>query len=553
MDRCITTHRLRKTCEPSPVWTLTTPDEGGLPFPVQVTVPSTVESHPALKRYRGRAVYVKTLTCGGTLRFVFGGVGFRAKVYLDDALLAEHYGGYTAFDCLARDIPFGEHVLRVEADNRFGEDSALHVPNDYYAYGGITRPVTVEQLGSAYITALNVTPRRQGRMWRAEVEVTLRSLSEEAQTVDVDVKAGPAAISWKHRVLPAGGELTLTASLVAPGVHAWSPEHPHLYTAEAVVWLEGEPADDLCDRFGFRELRCEGGKLLLNGEPIFIKGINRHEEYADFGCAVPLEAMMRDVQLIRDLGCNLVRTCHYPNDPRFLDLCDQCGLMVWEEGHARGLSLAQMQHPHFMEQTLECLREMVAQHRNHPCIVLWGCLNECDDASDEDAACFRRCFHTLRELDGSRPVTAAILDREGGQVLADEDVVSVNAYPGWYHDTPTVQHLETIHRRVSENGGEGKPLLISEIGAGGIPGFHDPFGQAKWSEERQAAILREQLSAILASPGLSGVIVWQFADVRVDESWFSSRPRCMNNKGLVDEYRRPKLAYAAVRELYRAR
>ena len=253
------------------------------------------------------------------------------------------------------------------------------------------------------------------------------------------------------------------------------------------------------------------------------------------------------------MNANAVRTCHYPNDPRFLDLCDQCGLMVWEESHARGLSLAQMQHPRFMEQTLECLREMVAQHRNHPCIVLWGCLNECDDASDEGAACFRRCFHTLRELDGSRPVTAAILDREGGQVLADEDVVSVNAYPGWYHDTPTVRHLETIHRRVSENGGEGKPLLISEIGAGGIPGFHDPFGQAKWSEERQATILREQLSAILASPGLSGVIVWQFADVRVDESWFSSRPRCMNNKGLVDEYRRPKLAYAAVRELYRAR
>ena len=132
-------------------------------------------------------------------------------------------------------------------------------------------------------------------------------------------------------------------------------------------------------------------------------------------------------------------------------------------------------------------------------------------------------------------------------------MVSVNAYPGWYHDAPAAPHLEAICRRACENGGEGKPLLISEIGAGGIPGFHDPLGQAKWSEERQAGILREQLSAALACPRLSGVIVWQFADIRVDESWFFSRPRSMNNKGLVDEYRRPKLAYAAVREVFRAR
>lgn len=550
MERIITTHRLRKTCEPNPIWRLTTLDAGGLDKPVDTFVPSVWESIPGLKNYRGKAIYEKQLNCGGTLRFVFGGVSFRAKVFLDDALLAQHYGAYTAFDCLAEDIPMGQHTLRVEVDNTFDEDSALHVPNDYYSYGGINRPVTIEQLGSAYVTQLHVTPRRKGRMWLAEVAVSIRSLSDSEQTIDVEAKAGPGCISWKRRTLPARGEITLTAELLAPGVTPWSPENPVLYQAEAVLWLDGEPADDLCDRFGFRQVTVDGSRLLLNGEPIFIKGVNRHEEYAAFGCAVPMEAMVQDVQLIRDLGCNLVRTCHYPNDPRFLDLCDQYGLMVWEEGHARGLNLERMQHPLFMPQTMTGLEEMTLQHHNHPCIVLWGCLNECDDVSDEGAAIYRQCYQKLHQLDASRPMTAALLDRTGSQVLGDSDVVSMNLYPLWYHDTPAAQHIAHIKDWVNHHGGAGKPFIVSEIGAGAIAGYHDPFGQAKWSEERQCAILKEQITACMANPEVTGVILWQFADVRVDESWFPGRPKCMNNKGLVDEYRRPKLSYATVKEMF---
>lgn len=550
MDRIITTHRLRKTCQPSPIWTLTTLDEGGANAPISAMVPGVWESIPGLKNYRGRAVYEKQLNCGGTLRFVFGGVSFHAKVYLDDTLLAQHHGAYTAFDCLAEDVPYGSHTLRVEVDNRFSDASALHVPNDYYAYGGINRPVSIEQLGGAYIRTLHVTPRRRGRVWVADVSVTICSLKDEAQTIDVDVKVGPASISWKNRDLPARSEIVLFTTLMAPGVSAWSPEHPQLYEAEAVLWLDGEPGDDLCDRFGFREIKTEDGQLLLNGEPIFIKGVNRHEEYADFGCAVPLEAMVKDVQLMRDLGCNLVRTCHYPNDPRFLDLCDQYGLMVWEEGHARGLSLQQMLHPLFVEQTMTCLEEMVAQHHNHPCIILWGCLNECDDVSDEGAAIYRQCYKKLNQLDASRPMTAALLDRTGSQVLGDSDVVSMNLYPLWYHNTPATQHVENIKEWANTHGGAGRPFIVSEIGAGAIAGYHDSFGHAKWSEERQADILREQIAACMENPQVNGVILWQFADVRVDESWFDKRPKCMNNKGLVDEYRRPKLSYATVKELF---
>ena len=138
MERLFNTHEIRKSRECAPVWTLTTLDAGGLTAPEKVIVPSVWEPNPALRKYRGRGVYEQKLVAGGNVRLWLGGVSFRAKVYLADVLLAEHYGAYTGFEALAQNIPEGEHILRVEADNRFDTDSALHIPNDYYAYGGIS-------------------------------------------------------------------------------------------------------------------------------------------------------------------------------------------------------------------------------------------------------------------------------------------------------------------------------------------------------------------------------------------------------------------------------
>ena len=133
MERLFYTHEIRKSRACAPLWTLTTLDAGGLEGPEKVAVPSVWESHPALRKYRGRGVYEQEIVCGGNVRLFFGGVSFKARVYLDDLLLAEHYGAYAGFGALALGLSRGRHRLRVEADNRFGEDSALHIPNDYYA------------------------------------------------------------------------------------------------------------------------------------------------------------------------------------------------------------------------------------------------------------------------------------------------------------------------------------------------------------------------------------------------------------------------------------
>ena len=548
MERMFETHRIRKSCEAAPLWTLSTLDAGGLSAAEKVLVPGVWETLPKLRNYQGRGVYTQQISCGGNVRFWLGGVSFRAKVWLDNALLCEHYGAYTGFEALVMNVPQGVHTLRVEADNRFGEDSALHVPNDYYSYGGINRPVLIEQLGAAYITGMQVTPKQMDGVWHACVTVSVRSLACDRQA-ELRVMAAGGEIA-ETLTLKSGEEIQAQIELLCPNAEPWSPDSPVLTAITAMLCMDGTPVDDLIDRFGFREVKVSGNQILLNGSPIRLKGFNRHEDFNDYGVSMPVEAMMRDLLLMRDMGANCVRTCHYPNDPRFLDLCDELGMLVWEESHSRGLEEPQMRNPNFMPQLRLSTQEMVAQHFNHPAIVIWGCLNECADDTEYGEACYRELFALLHQLDSSRPMTAALLERAGGRVFDAPDVVSFNMYPLWYYNAPVADSIHVKKAEIDAKGGVGKPIIISEIGAGAIYGYHDPLGEAKWSEERQCAILREQIKAVLESPDCMGLFLWQYADVRVDESWAPRRPRTFNNKGVVDEYRRPKMAYAVVKELF---
>lgn len=304
----------------------------------------------------------------------------------------------------------------------------------------------------------------------------------------------------------------------------------------------------------FGELLPESILMWRSKAPAFamlrIRGVCRHEDHPHFGCALPYSAIAYDLMLLRSLGANSVRTAHYPNDEVFLDLCDEAGILVWEENHARGLSLEQVQNPHFEEQAEQVIREMVAQHFNHPSIYIWGILNECASDTPYGKACYEKQFSLLRALDPSRPCSFASCKFKTDLCFGLPDVVSYNIYPLWYHDTPPDEYLRDLYDWVQrETDGAGKPFLVSEIGAGGIYGQRSSYA-AKWSEEYQAQALRRQLEGVLSHPGCSGVYVWQLTDIRVSEEWWGVRSRTMNNKGVFDEFRRPKLCFEVVRQLF---
>ena len=193
--------------------------------------------------------------------------------------------------------------------------------------------------------SVGITTKRTADGWTADISATVRNLADSDTAADVALTlAGQTFTEGAH--IPADSR----AVVRIPDAHyadvtAWTPETPALYDLRVEIREGNQALDDLIDRVGFREISISGTDILLNGEKLRLMGFNRHEEYGAFGCAVPLEAMAQDILMMKDMGCNCVRTCHYPNDPRFLDLCDEMGLLVWEEAHARGLSEEQMRNP----------------------------------------------------------------------------------------------------------------------------------------------------------------------------------------------------------------
>lgn len=550
MIRTFQTHCIRKQEELTErLWTFTalSGDKAGESFPVHT--PSAWETYPGFGLYRGEGRYETNFSAGGNVRIECKGVSHTAKVYVDGKLIAEHYNAYTPFSAVVQGLSRGEHTLAIVADNRFSDISALHVPNDYMSYGGVTRPVAVEEVADVYLERVHVTPSFDGTHWHTSVDATVVNLAEERPvTLRISIAGKECVLSPQYL---SKGESILRAEFTFEDVQTWSPETPKLYTVKAVLNVGGKEVDDLFDRFGFREIKIEGKHILLNGEPLRIRGLCRHEDHPHFGCALPYEAMMHDLLLLKDLGANSVRTAHYPNDERFLDLCDELGILVWEENHARGLSLEQMQNPNFEPQAEQVTREMVLFHYNHPSIYIWGILNECASDSEFGKECYEKQFALIRSLDKTRPCSFASCKFKTDLCFGLPDVVSYNIYPKWYHDTPVDAYLNYLYTWVqTKTEGKGKPFLVTEIGAGGIYGYRTPYA-TKWSEEYQQKALSEQLTGVLSHPDCSGVYIWQFSDIRISEEWWGGRPRTMNNKGVVDEYRRPKLCYETVKRIFR--
>ena len=553
MIRTFKTHYVRKQMElTESLWEFE-PCAGnyaGQKFPV--AVPGCWENHPLFADYRGEGIYRKTFQAQGNVRIECKGVSHTATVYLDGHEIGHHYNAYTPFSVVVSDLEPGRHMLEIKADNRFHKDSALHVPNDYMSYGGISRGVVVEELSDLYLEYVHVKTYRENEQWHVQVKAAVNVLKvgqNDEEDITIQGKIKDTAFEWKHTDT-AKKHYEFCTDLKIDGIEEWSPETPVLYQVELQMLREDEVIDDLIERFGFREICVQGKYVLLNGKRLRIKGICRHEDHPDYGCALPYQTIYNDLVLIRQMGANSIRTAHYPNDEIFLDLCDELGILVWEENHARGLEEDRMKHPLFEEQAEQVIREMIFYHYNHPCIFIWGILNECASETLFGRSCYEKQFRLIREMDDSRPCTFASCKFFGDICFDLPDVISCNLYPRWYVDKPVRDYLNEVYDWIVEDGnGKGKPFNVSEIGAGGLYGCHNAY-HGKWTEEYQADALSEQVSECLKFSESMGVYIWQFCDVRVSSEWFAGRPREMNNKGVVDEYRRPKAAYGRVKEIF---
>ncbi len=496
----------------------------------RLAVPGVWES--ALRHYRHRGVgwYSRRFHVPGAgpvdLRLVFEAVSQGAAVWLDGVPLGGHDGAHTPFAFVVRDLPPGGHDLVLMADNRYGPHAPLHYPGqDIYLYGGPLRSIYAEVLPPQPLTAPCAVPVRLPRGWA------------------LDVRGVPpdAAVSLDGRALGRG-----------PGRHpagrvtSWSPEAPRLYTVRITtatdVWQE---------RVGFRTIAVRGRQLLLNGKPLELRGVNRHEFHPDTGPAVPAAVHLRDIEILKQLGANFVRGSHYPNDPLFLDLCDEHGILVWEELSHWQPRAADWANPVFLDHSRRQLDEMVSRDRHHASIILWGMLNEGATHLTAARRVVRDLAQRFRRQDPTRLVTFATNHIEDDRCYDLVDVAAINIYPGWYGGDLAGAGAETERRiRVAARQAGRRPLVLSEFGGAAIYGAR-AMETRRWTEGYQAELLRAVITAARRTGLVSGLVVWQYCDVRTDAELGLSRPREYNNKGLLNEYRQPKLAFETVRQLYR--
>ncbi|MDD5348714.1 MAG: glycoside hydrolase family 2 TIM barrel-domain containing protein [Chthoniobacteraceae bacterium] len=538
-------------------------DPSGTAATGKMPVPSAFDALPDYAGRRGAAIYRTRFTASPNhpVRLEFGAVSFWCRVYVDGMFLAEHACGYSPFTV---DVPgaAGEtRELTVLLDNRF---DFARVPMheeyfDFYQYGGILREVTLRELpvSGPFVDAVQVTPTADFR--RGEVEISLFLGGTVPATIAFTTRFDQGAIQRHQAAVEPGNRVRIT--LCVPGAKPWSPDSPHLHElAAALCDQDGRPRGDTVKaRFGLRRIESRQGALLLNGEKLQLRGYNRHEWHPSCGpCTSPMQ-MVADLQLLRDLGCNFVRGCHYPQDQRFLDLCDEFGFLVWEENLGWGQREQTLTDPKFRRDHLAALREMVRASFNHPSVIIWGFLNEAGTNQDYARPVIEETVETLRALDPSRLVTYATMFPTTDKHYDLVDIISLNIYPGWYECEGVEHPLDLIAPRIEEcmayldaHCWVDKPVLLSEIGAEGLYGWHDPHNDF-FSEEHQAEYLRRAASAAMHHPRCSGIALWQFCDVRTYGGGRSiKRPRTFNNKGTLDEYRRPKAAYRAVREVFRA-
>jgi len=535
-------------------------DPCNIKFDDIMDVPMAFDATPKYSGKKGLFAYRTKLkiTPGNRALLKIGGMGMWNAFYLDGELIKVNRLPYSGMNIALPISDNNERELVVLSDNRINKETTPLFSSryDFYSYGGFFRSIELHEvprtwIDRAYITTVDL---KSGLI---KVKLSLKGDAPDNPIVSKDLKVFLSSEDIEERDqsvfdLKHDG-MSVHFNLKIDNPIEWNPETPHLYCLRINTIF-----DSVVERFGLRILENRAKDILLNGKKLKLKGYCRHESHPQYGPALPYGQLVQDLQILKDLGCNFVRGAHYPQDQRFLDLCDKLGFLVFEETLGWQNTPDDFANQDFCSDSEEQTRLMVRNSFNHPSVIMWGFLNEGESHIEECRNMYSRVSEILREEDSSRFVTYATNHLLEDKFLELCDIISVNMYPGWYsRDIDAVSPLEEIdewvdeyQKHLAETGQGEKPLIISEIGAGAIYGWRDPV-QGHWSENYQADLLETVCNRVMDDQSIAGVALWQFCDGRsYQTSRAVKRPRSFNNKGTLDEYRRPKMAYEVVKKVF---
>jgi beta-glucuronidase len=467
-----------------------------------------------------------------------GAANYRSYVWFNGKKVCEHEGGFTPFACevtgLLKD---GENYVVIAVDNTRLADGIPTLQTDWWNYGGLTRDVALVEMPEQFIDDFDLHLKR-GSESTLEGWVHVEGVLPEAE---VTVRIPELKVNETAKVAADG---RAKFQFEVSDLERWSPERPRLYR----VNLE-TGHDHLEDEMGFRTIEVRGTQILLNGAPIFLRGVSVHAE-APYrtGRAGNDEDMKTLLGWVQEMGGNYVRLAHYPHDERMTRLADRMGLLVWAEipvywavefDQAAVLAKAEQQ-----------LCEMIRRDRDKASVVFWSVANE-TPVTPARSQFLKALVAKTREQDPTRLVTAALLVRtEGRTKIIDDplgealDVIGFNEYIGWYEQRP-----EDADETIWKTGYE-KPLIVSEFGGDAKYGLHGETDQ-RWTEEYQANLYRHQLVMLKGIGQLRGMSPWILMDFRSPRRPLPGIQEYFNRKGLISDQGDKKEAFYVLQKAYR--
>ena len=479
-----------------------------------------------------------SLKGGGKRRTLlyFGAVNYDAHVYVNGNHVGHHVGGFTPFNFDVTDqLKDGENFVIVKVDNkRHAEDVPTQI-FDWWNYGGITRDVLLVDVPETYVE-----------------NYSLQLLSLEGRRLGFTVKLNKAEAGRRVTLsipeLKIKKELTTTADGTASVFMKakpvlWSPATPKLYKVD--ITMDGET---ISDEIGFRKIETRGKQILLNGEPIYLKGISIHEEkpYGG-GRANSTEDAHTLLSWAKELGCNFVRLAHYPHNEYAVREAERMGILVWSEIPVYW-TIAWKNFDTYKNAEAQ-LHDMIARDHNRANVIIWSIANETPHSAERDQflgrlATYARTQDTTRLISMAMEVTGAsnYHNRLQDNMNKYVDVVSFNQYIGWYRD---VNDAPKMTWEIPYE----KPVIISEFGGGAKAGYHGAQNQ-RWTEEFQENLYRQNCAMLDKIDGLAGTTPWILKDFRSPRRVLTGIQDYYNRKGLFSDDGQKKKAFYVLKEWY---
>jgi beta-glucuronidase len=508
-----------------------------------LNVPGDYNSQsPELNYYENTIWYKKTFDyqpSGKRLFLHFGAVNYKAEVYLNSKKIGSHEGGFTPFQFeITGVVQSGSNSVIVKINDARDKTSIPAVGYDWFNYGGITRDVDLIETPASFMEDYFIQLQK-GSLNTIAGFVKIDG-TKPAQKVRIQIPE----LKIDQLVQPGkGGRATFSFPVKC---QLWSPETPKLYTVKLVA-----ETDTISEEIGFRSIEVKGTDILLNGKPIFLKGVNFHEEIPQRRARAYSEADA--IQLLtaaKELGCNFVRTAHYPQNEHIVRMAEKMGLMMWEE-------IPVWQQIAFADSTVppkisEMLQEMLRRDKNRCGIIIWSMSNETAPGKDRDHV-LASTTQLCRSIDSTRLISSAFnhVKYSGDSMVINDrlgayfDVLAVNEYVGWYVPWPAKPGVLTVTSNFN------KPLIMTEFGAEALYGNHGPADTASsWSEEYQEQLYKDQLTMFRKIPFLKGTCPWILYDFRAPPRMHPVFQNGWNRKGLLSEQGYKKKAWYVMKEYY---